>query len=680
MKNSGPAARSRKLSAVCALILATQLVACGGSDDDGNAGTTPPPSSGGGGSKTPPPPPPPEKVSLKLQGRVTDEPIANAEVTATIGGETFTATADANGDYSLDIEIDEEHENQFVTLVARGVGPQAFVEFTSLAGSFAALAAQAGSDGTLSPDENFATQITNVSTAEAAFILQANGGEPVTSDAQLQQLAQDLNAQDVLDLAAAIKLAVDEAETYPLAEGQTILSLVSDADARQTFVNDTYQQNPQAFADAQASIVADAGLSQAIPAEFAEGFTTALLSTDPGFSFNYTSRVLHFDLHDDGTGYAQSSTYDVQTTWTLDGSKIKVQYVQPVTTVSFDILECPGAAGSSQVEAHYTTTGHTVVFLNPRTVAITTTSDVTYPYCAALEPHEKVSTSARAVLTLDRVQAVDEAELAGSTQSIYVYDAQNQRPVADIADIAADGTGTTRLTNKSFTWTLEEDGKIVLATFDDGSEGQYAVLRRIDDVASDIYWEVRSPEGMVYVDAGPSVDAHPDYAVELTADAVPAYYYQFGKVESDYGFRLRFDANGLGSHEDYQITQAGAVAVENDRTDPYYAFRWTIEGDDVVIRRTTDIQTGLTNCVFGTTDCVMWDRRRIIPLAADDNGRIYWLEHRAFNVNGVTANTPTTSLVRFYDREEFAAPAGVSSKGTSGVSKPRELLRMPHAR
>lgn len=674
MMHSGAAARSRKLSAICAVILATQLAACGGSD--GGGGTTPPPSSGGG--DTPPPPP---KVTLTLEGRVTDEPIANAEVTATIGGETFTATADAEGDYSVEIEIDEEDAGQFITLSAKGVGEQAFVEFTSLAGSFEALAAQAGTDGTLSSSENFATQITNVSTAEAAFILEANGGEPVTSDEQLQQLAQDLNAQDVLDLAAAIKLAVDESATYPLAEGETILSLVSDTAARQEFVNETYEQDPEAFAEAQASIVADAGLSQAIPEEFAEGFTTALLSTDPGFSFNYSSRVLHFDLNADGTGQAQSASYDVPTTWTLEGSQIKVQYVNPVTTVSYDTLECEGAVGSSQVEAHYSTSGHTVVFLNPRTVAITTTSNVTYPHCASLEPRQDVSTSARAVLTLERLQTIDEAELAGVAQTIYVYDGQQEGPVADIADLTADGNGTTRLTNKSFTWSLEEDGKLVVALFDDGSEGQYGVLRDIDEVASDLYWEVRSPSSMVFVDAGPSISADPDYAVELTSESVPAYYYQFGKVEADYGFRLRFDADGAGSHEDYQITPAGAVAVANDSTDPYYAFRWTIEGDDVVVRRTTDIQTGLTNCVFGLADCVMWDRRQIIPLAADDNGRIYWLEYRAFDVNGVSAATPTTSLVRFYDREEFAAPAGVSSKSAPvSVSKPRELLRTPNAR
>ena len=83
-------------------------------------------------------------MSLEFRGAVTDEPIPNAVVTATVAGETFTATADANGEYALTIEIEESDTDEFVTLHARGVDGQAFVEVTSLAGSFQSLAAAAG--------------------------------------------------------------------------------------------------------------------------------------------------------------------------------------------------------------------------------------------------------------------------------------------------------------------------------------------------------------------------------------------------------------------------------------------------------------------------------------------------------------------------------------------------------
>ena len=165
-----------------------------------------------------------------------------------------------------------------MTLSARGVGDQAFVEFTSLAGSFQSLAAQAGDDDTLSSSENFSTQITNVSTAQAVFLQEANSGQPVTSDAALQSLSATLNAQDVLDLAAVIKLAVDDAASHPLPEGQTsILALASNATARQAFINEVVTNHPEAFAAAQTAIAQDPNLVQPL-----EGDVIAALSRGQG--------------------------------------------------------------------------------------------------------------------------------------------------------------------------------------------------------------------------------------------------------------------------------------------------------------------------------------------------------------------------------------------------------------
>lgn len=141
----------RRIGAVCTILLAAQLAACGGGDSDSSSPSTPPPVNNNPPTNppttppidtptTPPSDPPtdpaPATSKVTLSGTVTDAPIANAIVTATVGDQTFTATADANGNYSLPIEIDETDAGEFVTLTARGVGDQSYVEFKSLAGSF----------------------------------------------------------------------------------------------------------------------------------------------------------------------------------------------------------------------------------------------------------------------------------------------------------------------------------------------------------------------------------------------------------------------------------------------------------------------------------------------------------------------------------------------------------------
>jgi hypothetical protein len=707
MKASSFASRHPLLSAAIALALAAQLAACGGDDNN-----TPTPPSGGTPQtpqvpetpqtpttpETPTTPTTPAKSKLTLKGAVTDEPIANAQVTATIGTESFSATAGADGSYSLDIEIDEANKDQFITLTAKGVGDQSFVEFTSLAGSFNALATQAGDDGTLLSSENFATQITNVSTAQAVFLKEANGGEPITTDAALQSLAGQMNAQDVLDLAAAIKLAVDDAANNPLPEGATsILALASDPTARQEFINEVYTNNPEAFAAAQVAIAQDPDLIQSDDTLQKyldnEGFTTAMLSTDGLFSFNYLKRVQHFDLLAGGIGYESTDSYNQAFTWALNGSTIEITYNEPVETVSFDTENCNGSV--AQQESHYVTAGVKVTLLSARQVAVTTTSDVTHPNCPSLDVSstKHTSTVARTILSMDNAQVIDVEKLKDNAQTIYVWDPNQQKVVADVAEIYADGTGRALTTGQDFTWEMNADGgadevgKIFQAEFA-GWTAEYLSLRDIDDLASDIFWEIRvgnDGDQGVYMGAGASVFADPEYAVVFTEADVAGRFYQFGKGDETTGdprlsgFRLRFDEGGIGSEANDYITENDTVGTTNGDNDPTFKFRWNIEegpvGVEVVVRRTFNVVAETYNCEVGTTDCIVWDERRIIPMVADE-ARVYWMEiRRNAGVGVVGPDTPQTQLVRFYDHEAFAAPAGMGKlKLTTKGSLSRELL------
>lgn len=667
------ASRRPGLKALCTVLLAMQLAACGGGDGNAGNGTTTPPQSSGQ--------PPVTKVKLTLKGAVTDNPIANALVTATVGAETFTATADANGNYSLDIEVAEANTNQFVTLVARGAGEQSFVEFTSLAGSLQSLVTQAG-DGTLLASENFATQITNVSTAEAVLLRDANGGQPITSNALLASLGASLNGQDVLDLATAIKLVVDDPANYSLPAGQTsVLALVSDAAARQQFVDDVYAQNPATFSSTQTAITADPDLSPPVSAQSVPAaLTAAMLGTEQGFTFNYNNRVSAYTFKADGTGTASAGSFHREMTWVVDGSSIKVTYSSPVETVSYETENCNGTV--RQVETHYRSEGVALTLLSARTLATTETSDITYADCPSLAAHQETSTSARTILTDSDFQVLDVEELRGATQSIYVYDGAQDRVVSDIAQINADGTGTTRLLNKSFTWSVDATGKLITADFSDGTTVKFRNLHDVDEVTSDLFYEVTTANGR-FVDAGASVYADPQMAVTLIEDNIPGRAYQFGignEASPDSrlkSFRLRFNEGGTGAQEDDYLDAAGTVVTTDEITSPWNAFRWTLENNDIVVRRTFNSLNGQANCLYGTANCVIWDLRRIIMLGAidltDSLDRVYWIEQRQFENAGVTSNTPTTYLVRFYDYEDLPASAAVAASAGTGVQKTSNL-------
>jgi hypothetical protein len=671
--------RSR-IGVVCSLLVATQLAGCGGGGDSTPTVTnTPPPA----GNNDPPPAPQPTKVSLKLKGAVTDAPIPNAVVTATVGTQTFTTTADADGIYSLDLEIEASHVGDFVTLSGKGAGAQSYVEFRSLAGSFQTLAAAAGSDKTLSSDENHSTQITNVSTAEAVLLQEANGGQPITSDTVLASLGTSLDGQQVLDVAATLKLLVDHADDYPMPAGATsILALATDTEARQKLVDEVAAKDPAVFSQIQNAIAADPSLSRPLVAADVASFTSAMLSSDPGFSFNYTNRAANYSFEADGTGSVSTGTSDAAMTWKIEGSSIRVSFDQPVQTVSFDTENCAGDGGVRQVEAHYETKELALAFLSERTVATTEISHVTYADCASLTARDVSITSARTILNEDDAQPLELAELRDSTHSIYVFDSASHTVMADIADLNADGTGSTRLLDQSFTWALDAAGRVVTATFDNGTTAEYRVLRDIDAVTSDLFFELRTPDGAVYTDIGASVFADPDYAFQLSADVIPGRYYQFGvgdeTVADDRlkGFALRFDAGGSGSQELDYIDVNGAVVLEDQSIEPSYAFHWTLENGEVVVRRTWDTAAEQDACVYGTAYCELYDERRIVPIAADGD-RIYWLEKRRFTSGSIDASTPATHLVRFYDREPLTGAAVIGQHSPHELTQPARVRSLP---
>lgn len=654
--------RGMRLRLALPLIVACSLAACGdssGSSSDDGDDVTPPP-----------PPPPPATVTLTLDGAVTDEPIANAVVTATVGDQTFTATADANGNYTLQIEVEESAAGGFVTLVAEGVDQQAFVAFTSLVGTLESLAEQAGDDGTLSAEENFSTQITNVSTAEAALLQEANGGEPITSEEELEDLGSEVNGQAVLDLATAIKLAVDQAEDYPLPEGKTILDIATDPEAWPEFVADTYNQDPEAFDSAQAAIVDDPDLTQPILADdVPQNVTAAVLSTRENFTFNLSERVASYIFNDDGTGTVAGGSFSRAMTWTVADNDIVVTYSTPVETFGYPSTVCDGLF--RQVYSSFVSEGVTLTMLSERTVAITETAEITYLDCPSLEPTVSTTTAARTIVTDTDFQPIFADEVADVAQTIYVYDpTQPTDPiVADIADISADGTGMTRLLGKTFTWELDDAGLMVTATFGDGTVARYRVLRDFDELGSDMFYEIETATKRY---AGADLSAHldPELPLEFTATNVPGSYYQFGVgEESDpdprlKGFRLRFDDGGVGAQVYDYIDESGELVVVDENVEPV-AFRWTIEADGLYVRRTW------ANCNYTEPGCLLGDVRQLIGLGSFElagGSRVYVLEKRRVDWDGgVTAATPATYLIRFYDTEEAAETAG-SGKPMAGHS------------
>ncbi|GAB3384015.1 Ig-like domain-containing protein [Lysobacter fragariae] len=282
-------------------------------------------------------------VALRLVGQVVDEPVPGATVTASIGGFNFVGHADATGHYVLDIAA--LRGDAFVTLAATGVSPSgADVRFYSVVGEIARLASAAGSDGVLVRDELNQVNVTNLSTAQYLLLTDANDGVPVGSDQQLLPLTQNINLDQLLELAAIIKLVVDD--NVPLPAGVTdALALVSDPAATETFKE---ALAPGQLATAIESVAADTSITPEFRAgALPTGYATISPSAPGTIRVGISSGVLY---HFDGTAAGTSGTATVidaspgstpPATWQLVNGELVITPAASYTTDPYEDFPVP---------------------------------------------------------------------------------------------------------------------------------------------------------------------------------------------------------------------------------------------------------------------------------------------------------------------------------------------------
>lgn len=191
---------------------------------------TPPPPPAEPPPDEPPPPPPPAAYNLTLTGRVLHAPVPFADVTARVGSQVFHAKADAEGQYSISIASDDGAA--LVELSATST-QQPLVDYVSLVGSISQLVTQAGAEGVLTADENHDVNITNVSTARLV-LLEAALGRAITNELELQSASAAIPLDYLLELAAIVKMVVDEGATLP-GSVTGVRQLISDPDAVEAF-------------------------------------------------------------------------------------------------------------------------------------------------------------------------------------------------------------------------------------------------------------------------------------------------------------------------------------------------------------------------------------------------------------------------------------------------------------
>jgi hypothetical protein len=280
------------------------------------------------------------EARVVLRGTVIDSPIANATVTLTAGGRSYTATADAQGQYELEAVLQQLGE--MLRLEALGVGAQSQVRLSSLVGDAASVLAATGTSGSELDEAAFSTlRVTHVSTAQEVLVREAAGGELPATQAALETARAGLDPVQLINLAATVRLVVDGGLALPAGVPDT-LALVSTPAVRETF----QAANAAALGVMAAQVAGDPAVGLAAFSPLAPGADSAtkIYFFGRGGVGQTAYRVVYrADGTADVTG-ASSQEGTRGARWSLDDGELTLRFDPPWTsqTISFPFNPATG--------------------------------------------------------------------------------------------------------------------------------------------------------------------------------------------------------------------------------------------------------------------------------------------------------------------------------------------------
>ena len=289
--------------------------------------------------------------SVTINGIVTDKPIANAIVDVSAAQVTEQVTADEGGAYSATLVVDESEVDALVQISAKGVGAQEKVTFVSQLNSMAKLVEQAGEDCILSKEENFAVNVTNVTTAEYALLTRNNTS--FTNDDELSVALLNVDANEKIELATLIKVVVDN-DDFDLPAGvESTLDLIDDEQTANEFIEQVNETNPTLIEETKEEIKKDPDLVNGAKGELTGSYILQSVK-------HYNAPAYNIDISDNGV--AQISAYDMQDAqWQYEGNVLTITPNKPLTLFKGNSTD-KGAVTTTATSLALTVLGENEVF------------------------------------------------------------------------------------------------------------------------------------------------------------------------------------------------------------------------------------------------------------------------------------------------------------------------------
>jgi len=451
------------------------------------------------------------KQGLSLSGRVVDEPIPNAKVIVEIGGESFEATADADGFYTLDIETSDL--DSYIKVIATGAEEDETakgVKLVSLLGEIGSVLAAAGDDRTLGGENDNAANVTNVTTARYVLAVEANGGEEIVSDEEMETAEKSIDADKLLEIAAVIKIVLDNPE-YDLPEGsESVLDLVTDTEAYNSFVAEVTSEDPEnnALTEAMEQVVNDPALVQAYTKDNLASVYYLSYAAAPGFLSRGGDM---YQFNENNTGLVANEQGTTEFIWSITNGYVSVVFDQPLETFSYHAVEAVLDAEMAEQWIQTTNSAQIGVTIREKNIRFTrlvdgaiidtVNTDSVYDYIyddagTGIDIPDVLDQTGSGQVQLRDANASEALPIVAAdlqetwaVNSYYTYTGSSYNgPVAtlgyatDLFDFVEGGNGLAQISGRTFNWNLQDN--VVTLDFNDQTSLEVKKLDGVGELSA----------------------------------------------------------------------------------------------------------------------------------------------------------------------------------------------------
>lgn len=154
---------------------------------------------------------------ITLDGKVTTgSPIANANVTATVGHSKFETKSNELGNYALEISIDDDDVNELFTLSATGPSSNNIIKLVSHLGETKDIVLLAQDNGNvLTSNEHVGVKINHFTTTAASLLAHQNDGQQINNVEQYNQAIKQIDTYVFSRYAMMLQYLVENMSNLP---------------------------------------------------------------------------------------------------------------------------------------------------------------------------------------------------------------------------------------------------------------------------------------------------------------------------------------------------------------------------------------------------------------------------------------------------------------------------------